>query len=448
MSPVGFSSHVDGAEDFVYLLREPLFNYGSEIVIELFRTAFLSSQKTPRVQLPLYEEGMKSSSDTDDMEMRSGTVSNAVSLRTPRLAHQASTPTLSQKLQSFTPPTDSSDLSTDTANLRTHIRSLRTTLTDDPSILPWPSIAGLDHAKASLEEFAAIFFHFPHLTQPLRHQTVTGVLLFGPHGTGKTLLAKSFAAHHHFAFYDIRASAIMSKYLGDSEKFIKELFLEVRANAPAVLFLDECDGLLCNPAQMDGSGGGGAQTYRLLQNELKNQWSDLIYGKSAVVVMAASNKPHDIDMDGFGRRLSLKLYVDLPDATACGRILEGGLAKMRHRVRTDQMLALGEMCAYKGLTGFDVDCVIEGLVRKGLSCILSSDHFKFSIWEGKEVVIPCDEDDLEAIECAWTAFEDQEKLSYRPFSFGLMTNAIDKTRPTVDAAMIARHEQFASLYCT
>ena len=56
--------------------------------------------------------------------------------------------------------------------------------------------------------------------------------------------------------------------------------------------------------------------YRPLQNELKNQWSDLIYSEAKVVVVGATNKPYDIYMDAFGRRLSLKLYVDLPNALA------------------------------------------------------------------------------------------------------------------------------------
>ena len=238
----------------------------------------------------------------------------------------------------------------------------------------------------------------------------------------------------------------MSKYLGDSEKFVKVLFEEVKRNEPAVLLLDECDGLLCDPKGMDAAGG---QSYRLLQNELKNQWSDLIYSKSKVMVVGATNKPGDIDMDGFGRRLSLKLHIDLPDAESCRQVLREGLAKVRHHVRDDaDLLGLGQLCAELGLSGFDLDCIVEGLVRRGLRRILNSTHFKHTTWEGVEAVIPCDEEDLEAIECGWKTFEDQEKLSYRPLEYEDLANAIVRARPTVDASMIAKHEAFANLYCT
>lgn len=237
----------------------------------------------------------------------------------------------------------------------------------------------------------------------------------------------------------------MSKYLGVLEKFISVMFTEIKENATAVLLLDEFDGLLCNPNGMDASG---RQSYRLLQNELKNQWSDLIYSKSKVVIVGATNKPHDIDRDGFGRQLSLKLHIDLPTAPACANILEEGLSRMRNAVKSEELALLGELCASQGLSGFDIDCVLEGLVRKGLQYILASNHFNYAMWQDEEVVIPCEAEDVDSLECSWKTFPCQEKLSYPPLDFKILSHTLGSARPTMDAEMVARHATFANLYCT
>ncbi|KAL8696403.1 MAG: hypothetical protein Q9224_002815 [Gallowayella concinna] len=432
----------DGVEDFWYLLNEPLLNYGSYIVLGLLNHAFPSTQdQADLMNPPKYEDAVRPP-DTRNLDKDS----------TP-YKHERTTPTedvrpdplpgsfagTSNLLRPNLPTTTNSE----DVQLRAQIHAMGSNLSNDPSVLEWSDVAGLGPAKARLEEFAASFLHFPHLVANLRHQSATGILLSGPQGTGKTLLAKAFAKKYGFMFFDIRASAIMSKYMGEGEKFIRALFEEVRGNAPAVLLLDECDGLLCR-LSMDGLMG---QSYRTLQTELKNQWSDLIYSKAKVVVLGATNKPHDIDMDGFGRRLSLKLYVELPNDLACQRILEGALERVRHQVEEVEMVVLGETCHERGLSGFDVDCVVEGLVRKGLRSIMMSEWFVEGTWKDGVIVIPATGAEDGAKRCSWEDVEDKTTLSYRPFSFEDVSFAIHRYCPTVDTAMIEKHEDFAKQYC-
>ncbi|KAI4244673.1 MAG: hypothetical protein L6R40_002877 [Gallowayella cf. fulva] len=431
----------DGVEDFWYLLNEPLLNYGSYIVLGLLNHAFPSSGDQVHLEPPKYEDAMCSSHPRTFVN-ESNRGEHKVSVRGDDfqpLPQPGSFPETPRSLPTGPPKTvDSEDV-----QLRAQIHAMGANLSNDPSVLPWSEVGGLAPAKARLEEFAASFLHFSHLVANLRHQSATGILLSGPQGTGKTLLAKAFAKKYNFTFYDIRASAMMSKYMGEAEKFIRALFEEVKGNAPAVLLLDECDGLLCR-LSMDGMMG---QSYRTLQTELKNQWSDLIYSKAKVVVIGATNKPHDIDMDGFGRRLSLKLYIHLPNALACQRILGVALERVRHQVKEIEMVALGETCHERGLSGFDIDCVVEGLVRKGLRSIMVSEWFVETEWEDEVIVVPATEADSGARPCSWEDVEDKTTLSYRPFPSEDISFAIHRYCPTVDPAMIERHEDFARQYC-
>ncbi|CAK7236780.1 hypothetical protein SEUCBS140593_009734 [Sporothrix eucalyptigena] len=325
------------------------------------------------------------------------------------------------------------------------------------SIYMMSEIAGLGDVKEALEEFAVFFLHFPHLTRQLKQRSSTGILLFGPQGTGKTLLVTSFARQYNLALYDIRASAVLSKYVGEAEKFVRALFKQVRRDAPAVLLLDECDGLLARPSHRSADGSG----LQLLQNELKNQWSDLIYSRSEVLVVGATNKPHDIDMDGFGRRLSLKLHVDLPAAAACQQVLKSALSKMRHTLTDDEELeTLGHLCAERHLSGYDIHCLVEGQLRKALRAITRATHFRALKWKDKPTLVPCGPNDEGAQEGSWRSVaakstitesennkaQDAPELSYIPFTFANIHAAILAAQPTVDEAMRQKHLAFAAVH--
>ena len=84
------------------------------------------------------------------------------------------------------------------------------------------------------------------------------------------------------------------------------------------------------------------------------------------MVVGSMDKPYDNDTNGFGRRLSLKPFVGLPDARACEGILEGALEMLRYEVHEIEMVELWKACHEKGLSGFDIYCLVKGLVRKGL----------------------------------------------------------------------------------
>lgn len=197
----------------------------------------------------------------------------------------------------------------------------------------WSDVAGLDLAKTALKEAVVYPFLRPDLFMGLR-EPARGMLLFGPPGTGKTMLARAVATESKSTFFAISASSLTSKWHGDSEKLVRALFALAKALAPSIIFVDEIDSLL-------SSRGGGSEheASRRSKTEFLIQWSDLqraaagrdtgIGDASRVLVLAATNCPWDID-DAARRRFVRRQYIPLPEPETRETQLRTLLGAQRH----------------------------------------------------------------------------------------------------------------------
>ena len=175
----------------------------------------------------------------------------------------------------------------------------------------WTDLIGVEDAKKVLKEAVVYPIKYPTLFRGILSPW-KGLLLFGPPGTGKTMLAKAVATECATTFFNISASTIVSKWRGDSEKLVRVLFELARYHAPSTVFMDEIDAIMSTR----GSGrGGDHEGSRRMKTELLVQMDGLNKSDDLVFMLAASNLPWELD-PAMLRRLEKRILVDLPTREA------------------------------------------------------------------------------------------------------------------------------------
>ncbi|MCO5587111.1 hypothetical protein L7F22_041058 [Adiantum nelumboides] len=184
-------------------------------------------------------------------------------------------------------------------------------------------IGALENVKETLKELVMLPLQRPELfckgqlTKPCK-----GILLFGPPGTGKTMLAKAVATEAGANFINISMSSIASKWFGEGEKYVKAVFTLASKISPSVVFVDEVDSMLGRREKP-----GEHEAMRKMKNEFMSNWDGLrTKDRERVLVLAATNRPFDLD-EAVIRRLPRRLMVNLPDAVNRTKILKVILAK-------------------------------------------------------------------------------------------------------------------------
>ncbi|GFP98973.1 fidgetin-like protein 1 [Phtheirospermum japonicum] len=189
----------------------------------------------------------------------------------------------------------------------------------DPNVR-WDDIAGLDHAKKCVTEMVIWPLLRPDIFKGCRSPG-RGLLLFGPPGTGKTMIGKAIAGEAKATFFYISSSSLTSKWIGEGEKLVRALFGVASCRQPAVIFVDEIDSLLSQR-----KSEGEHESSRRLKTQFLIEMEGFDSGSEQILLIGATNRPQELD-EAARRRLTKRLYIPLPTSEARAWIIKNLLEK-------------------------------------------------------------------------------------------------------------------------
>jgi vacuolar protein-sorting-associated protein 4 len=239
-------------------------------------------------------------------------------------------------------------------------------LAEKPNVR-WDDVAGLEGAKEALKEAVVLPLRFPNLFVGNR-KPWKGILLYGPPGTGKSHLAKAVATEVDSTFFSISSSDLVSKWLGESERLVRNLFEMATEHKPSIIFIDEIDALAGT------RGDGESDASRRMKNEFLVRMQGA--GTSAdegVLVLGATNIPWSLD-PGIRRRFEKRIYIPLPEPHARARVFQIHVGNTPHNLQPDDFAQLGAMS--DGFSGSDISVCVRDALMEPVRALQAATHFR------------------------------------------------------------------------
>ena len=215
----------------------------------------------------------------------------------------------------------------------------------------WDDIGGLEEARLQLREVIEWPLKYPELYRHLNSKPPNGILLYGPPGTGKTLIARALAHESEINFISVKGPEFLSKWVGESEKAVRETFRKARSAAPCIIFFDEVDAI----AGLRGRSAGSQVTEQVVSQLLTEM--DGLVGLKDVILLAATNRPDMLDpallrSGRFGRHIE----IPMPDLESRVKIFNIHL-KNKPIAKNIDINKLAQ--EFEGYTGADIQGVCE-----------------------------------------------------------------------------------------
>ena len=297
-------------------------------------------------------------------------------------------------------------------------------VTETPNV-KWDDVSGLEAAKEGLKEAVVLPIKFPQLFDEVR-QPWRGILLYGPPGTGKSFLAKACATECEGTFFSISSSDLVSKWMGESEKLIKQLFKMARERKPSIIFIDEVDSLCGSRSE------GENDSSRRIKTEFLVQMQGVGNSMDGVLVLGATNVPWELD-NAIRRRFQKRIYISLPDATARAGMLKNKGEKTKHSLTDDDWVVLGN--EMEGYSGSDCAIVVNEALMMPVRRCQTAKRFKQTEDGGLTPTFPSDpagqDMDLMSVK--------PELLRCPPVSMDDFMQAISRIKPSVNEDDIREH---------
>ncbi|XP_070574847.1 vacuolar protein sorting-associated protein 4-like [Ptychodera flava] len=335
---------------------------------------------------------------------------------------------------------NSSDSDSDNPETKKLQGQLQSAIVMEKPNVRWEDVAGLESAKEALKEAVILPIKFPHLFSGNR-KPWRGILLFGPPGTGKSYLAKAVAREAgNSTFFAVSSSDLMSKWLGESEKLVKNLFELAREHQPSIIFIDEVDSLCSSRSENE------SEAARRIKTEFLVNMQGVGTDTDKVLVLGATNIPWVLDA-AIRRRFEKRIYIPLPESHARTDMFRIHMGETPCNLNEKDYKELGQRS--NGYSGADISIVVRDALMQPVRKVQSATHFRRvrgpSRSDPNEIVDdllePCSPGAPGAIAMTWMDVPG-EKLLEPVVTMSDMLRSLSSTKPTVNDADLDKLKKF------
>jgi len=310
-------------------------------------------------------------------------------------------------------------------------------LKEKPNV-KWDDVAGLFQAKEALKEAVIMPMKFPQMFTGKR-KPWNGILLYGPPGTGKSYLAKALATEANTTFFSVSSADLLSKWLGESEKFVRTLFDMAREHKPAIIFIDEVDSLCSSRSE------GESESARRIKTEFLIQMNGVGHESEGILVLGATNVPWMLD-SAVRRRFEKRIYISLPDVNARARMFELHVGSTPNNLTKKDFMLLAQKT--EKFSGSDIAVIVRDALMEPVRKVQDSTHFKYVAHPHGDLNVrdhltPCSPGDPDAVEMSWMDVP-ADKLVEPILTVKDIMRCLLNTKPSVSTEDLVKQEKFTT----
>ena len=266
------------------------------------------------------------------------------------------------------------------------------------------------------------------------------IFTFQPPGTGKSYLAKAVATEADSTFFSVSSSDLVSKFLGESERLVKNLFEMARSNKPAIIFIDEVDSMC---STRDSSSASEASNR--IKTEFLVQMQGVGVDNDGILVLGATNIPWGLDA-AIRRRFEKRIYIPLPDEVARKRLFELHVGSTPTNLTDYDLSVLAKRT--ENYSGSDISVAVREALMEPIRKVQRATHYKYTsnTVDGvthNDFLTPCSPGDRGAMEMNWTTVSG-DKLVEPQVTRNDFEKALANARPSVNADDLKRFEDFTN----
>ncbi|KAL6967034.1 Vacuolar protein sorting-associated protein 4B [Sarracenia purpurea var. burkii] len=297
----------------------------------------------------------------------------------------------------------------------------------------WNDVAGLESAKQALQEAVILPVKFPQFFVGKRRPW-RAFLLYGPPGTGKSYLAKAVATEADSTFFSISSSDLVSKWMGESEKLVSNLFQMARDSAPSIIFIDEIDSLCGQRGE-----GNESEASRRIKTEVLVQMQGVGHNDDKVLVLAATNTPYALDQ-AIRRRFDKRIYIPLPDLKARQHMFKVHLGDTPNNLTENDFENLASKT--EGFSGSDISVCVKDVLFEPVRKTQDAMYF---INTSDDTWMPCGSKQPGAVQTTMQDLATEglaSKIIPPPIKKIDFDKVLARQKPTVSKSDLEVHERF------